>query len=94
MSTIRYKGKVERVILGHFMYPKETREVPEALAVQLAKDNPDIEIVGQKKADKKKEPRGWESQERDQILFRARHSTPKQRLEALEEMLRLFKDKR
>lgn len=62
MSTIRYKGKVERVILGHFMYPKETREVPDALATQLAKDNPDIEIVGQKKAAKKK-PAGKKKKE-------------------------------
>lgn len=53
MTTIRYTGKTERVILGQFMYPKETRDVPESLAKQLAKDNKDIEIVSAGKAKKK-----------------------------------------
>jgi len=62
MSIIRYTGKAERVILGKYMYPKETREVPEALAEQLAKDNKDIEIVGEKKPAKKK-PTGKKEKE-------------------------------
>jgi len=38
-------------------------------------------------------PRVWEEHEKQEILFKATHTTPLQRLEWLEAVLRLFQDR-